>query len=179
MTVSANIANAITLAGLAAIAYMLSRKQWSSDLADSVTQASSYPNPGGATLGYRNNNPLNIEYRSGTVWQGEIRPSGHYRFAQFVSLPYGYRAGFVTIRTYNLKYGIDTVRGIISRWDSGNAANYINFVCQKTGWSPNKQISFSNRDEMVSLVSAMSWMENGIKPDPSTVSAGYKLYENA
>lgn len=179
MNTSANIANILTLAGLAGIALMLRSKARTGlpDTSTTSTHIGSYPNPDGATVGYRNNNPLNIEYNPSTIWQGEIHPSGHYRFAQFTSLPYGYRAAFRTIRTYITLYGLTTVAQIIGRWDSAAKTSYTNFVCAKTGWSPTKTISPTNRDEMISLVAAMSWMENGIKPDMTIINQGYKLYE--
>lgn len=142
---------------------------------DPGVTATSYPNPNGATRGYRNNNPLNIE-KTATVWQGEIRPSGDVRFAQFVSMPYGYRAAFRTIRTYINNYGVKTVKAIVNRWD-GEARHYVDFVCQKTGFAPDHVISPTSKNDMVALVSAMSWLENGIKPDAAVVNNGYTLYE--
>ena len=174
-----SVPNIISLAAIAATAWLLLRKKEGDGEQSSVSPAPSssgaYPNPAGRTLGYRNNNPLNIEY-TGTVWKGEIRPSCQYRFAQFVSIPYGYRAGFRTIRTYINNYGVKTVRDIIHRWDVGNN-NYVNFVCAKTGFSPDTVINPYDKQQMESLVSAMSWMENGFAPRQSEIDKGYYLYQ--
>lgn len=180
MNTSANIANIITLAGLAAIAYMLHRKNGSDDPSTidvSPTTPTTYPNPNGASRGLRNNNPLNIEYSKNTIWQGEIRPSSDPRFAQFESLPYGYRAAFRTLNTYMTKYGLSTLTEIISRWDNAGRVPYINFICEKTGWSPTKAFTPSDHIDLVKLVYNMSWLENGVKPSLFEVNDGWKLYQ--
>lgn len=171
MNTSETIANLLTLAGLAAIALMLRKK--ANDDEQTPAEALSYPNPTGATRGLRNNNPLNIE-KTSTVWQGEIRPGSDPRFAQFQSMPYGYRAAFKTINTYITKYGLDTVASIIGRWDPGST-NYVNVVCQYTGMQPTTKITPGNESQLINLVSAMSRMENGIPANSADVRAGWSL----
>ncbi len=53
--------------------------------------------------GIRNNNPLNIRH-SADVFQGEIKGNDK-SFKTFSTMPYGYRAAFVTLHTYLTKYG--------------------------------------------------------------------------
>lgn len=171
MNTSETIANLLTLAGLAAIALMLRKK--ANDDEQTPAEALRYPNPTGATRGLRNNNPLNIE-KTSTVWQGEIRPSSDPRFAQFQSMPYGYRAAFKTIRTYITKYGLNTVEKIIRRWDPGST-NYVNVVCQYSGLKPGSVVTTTDTDTLTRLVSAMSRMENGVAANLSDVYAGLRL----
>ena len=48
--------------------------------------------------GLRNNNPLNIR-KNAEQFQGEIKGKDK-SFKTFLSLPFGYRAGFVILGTY-------------------------------------------------------------------------------
>ena len=173
---SENIASILLLAGLAGIAYMLHKN--SNHDENTPAEATRYPNPNGASRGYRNNNPLNIEYSQSTVWQGEIRPSTDKRFAQFENLAYGYRAAFKTLHTYMTKYGLNTLQQIIGRWDPGATANYVNFICQKTGWKPTQTFAPTDHVPLVKLVYHMAWMENGFKPALLDVNNGWKLYQS-
>ena len=176
------IAYLIAGTAIAATVYAVARKRRQNEEENSnssmtptnTTSTGTPPNPSGATRGLRNNNPLNIEWNS-TNWQGEIKPSSDSRFAQFVSMPYGYRAAFKTIRTYITKHGVKTVQDIIHRWDSG-AKTYVSNVCKWTGFSPDKVINPDNSADMINLVSAMSRMENGIAANIQDVTDGYKLY---
>jgi hypothetical protein len=105
---------------------------------------------------YSNNNPLNIRL-SGDKWQGQIngkgnidgnsslsseRAGGEAVFCQFYSMEYGWRAAFVILcRTYYGKYGLKTIRGIVSRWapaKENNTEAYIRHVSDYTGIAPNK-----------------------------------------
>lgn len=183
MNTSAQIANFLSVAIVGFTAYLLWKKQ-RGEAGDSptasdggTTTTSSYPNPNGASRGYRNNNPLNIEYSPSTVWQGEIRPSGDSRFAQFASLEYGYRAAFKTLNTYMTKYGLTTLQQIIGRWDSAAVTNYVNFICSKTGWTPETTFAPTDKMQLIKLVYNMAWMENGFKPALGDVSAGWNLYQ--
>ena len=66
------------------------------------------------TRGVRNNNPLNI--RIGNAWLGEVKNPTDKEFEQFESLLYGLRAAFVLIRRYIRRYGLCTIRQIVTRW---------------------------------------------------------------
>ena len=65
--------------------------------------------------GLDNRNPGNIR-RSKVRYRGEVRPSRDPDFKQFETLAWGYRAIFVLLDTYRIRYGLDTIRGMISRW---------------------------------------------------------------
>ena len=106
--------------------------------------------------GIRNNNPLNIRLSS-DKWQGQINPSGNANvndndnnsslkgegaFCQFYSIEWGWRAAFVILcRTYYGKYGLKTIRDLVSRWapaKENNTEAYIRHVSDYTGIAPNK-----------------------------------------
>ncbi len=65
--------------------------------------------------GLDNRNPGNIR-RSKVRYRGEVRPSRDPDFKQFETLAWGYRAIFVLLNTYRIRYGLSTLRGMISRW---------------------------------------------------------------
>ncbi|NUW69547.1 structural protein P5 [Vibrio coralliilyticus] len=66
--------------------------------------------------GFRNHNPLNIEYNEGNDWVGQtgVEPEG--RFAQFKAMKYGIRAGASILKRYLLVYHLRTVNQIIHKW---------------------------------------------------------------
>jgi hypothetical protein len=133
------------------------------------------------TRGYRNNNPGNIRKTydangNQTFWTGEIigiDPS----FKTFKSMAYGYRALFALLKEYNRK-GYNTITKVINRYAPSNendTNSYINTVSLKTGLHPDTLIDLSNETLFKSLVSAISFQENGIIPDKKDINNGYKL----
>ena len=131
--------------------------------------------------GIRNNNPLNIR-RSKDKWQGQVNPSGNgningngnnsspmgeSEFCQFYSMEYGWRAAFVILcRTYYGKYGLKTIRDIVSRWapaKENNTEAYIRHVSDYTGISPNKVLGSPREHptQWLLIGYAMAVVENG------------------
>jgi|3_EtaG_2_1085321.scaffolds.fasta_scaffold11697_2 hypothetical protein len=93
----------------------------------------------GATRGVRNNNPGNIV--AGDKWIGRVGTDG--RFVKFKSPEYGIRALIIVLRTYDKKYDINTISGIITRWSpphENQTNKYINFVNKKTGIKSNQKL---------------------------------------
>lgn len=128
--------------------------------------------------GLRNNNPGNIR-RNMEKWQGEVIPSQDEAFKQFSSMAYGYRAVFVTLNTYQKKYGLDTIEKIIRRWAPENENDtkaYIDTVSKRSGVPATSRITATNRDVMVPIVAAMSHVENGTPAVMADVEAGWKLF---
>lgn len=128
--------------------------------------------------GLRNRNPGNIR-RSGVRYKGEVRPSTDPQFKQFGSMALGYRAIFVLLDTYRIRYGLDTVRTMISRWappSENDTAAYIDAVCRRTGLTPDRPIDTRNRATMVPLAAAISRVENGTEAVAEEVEAGWELF---
>lgn len=129
--------------------------------------------------GLRNNNPGNIRQNSDT-FLGEIKPSIDPAFKQFESIEYGYRAIFVTLNTYQKKYGLSTIRAMISRWappkDNNDTEAYIRAVSSESGVPENSHITSTNKDVMVPIVAAMSRVENGVAANISEVQRGWDLF---
>lgn len=129
--------------------------------------------------GLRNNNPGNIRQNSDN-FLGEVKPSSDPPFKQFESIEYGYRAIFVTLNTYQKKYGLSTIRAMISRWappeDNNHTEAYIRAVSSESGVPENSHITSTNKDVMVPIVAAMSRVENGVTANISEVQRGWDLF---
>lgn len=129
--------------------------------------------------GLRNNNPGNIRQNSDN-FLGEIKPSADSAFKQFESIEYGYRAMFVTLNTYQKRYGLSTIRTMISRWapskDNNDTEAYIRAVSSESGVPENSHITSTNKDVMVPIVAAMSRVENGVTANITEVQRGWDLF---
>lgn len=127
--------------------------------------------------GIRNNNPLNLR-RSGDKWKGLQPTQTDKSFFQFITPAYGYRAAIKTIQTYFNKYGLKSIRRIIHRWAppcENDTENYIKVVAERSGISPDAEISIYDQIQMIAIVSAMSYMENGVEPNEEDVYMGYLM----
>lgn len=130
------------------------------------------------TRGYRNNNPLNMRHDSDR-WQGEIVPSQDGAFKQFETMAWGYRAAFKLLHNYQKNTGCRILSDFINRWappSENNTAAYIATVAKRAGLSDVSQIDTLNGDTMRAMVSAMSYVENGIAADEADIAAGWDLF---
>ncbi|MBO7731264.1 MAG: hypothetical protein J6S67_01875 [Methanobrevibacter sp.] len=73
------------------------------------------------------NNPLNIRYNENTNWLGQIgRNKG---FVEFDSMEHGFRAALWLIkRTYMHRYGLNTIREVISRFAPNNENDTYGYI---------------------------------------------------
>jgi len=125
--------------------------------------------------GLRNNNPLNIRHNA-DVFQGEIKGNDK-SFKTFSSMPYGYRAAFVTLATYNAR-GWNTIEKIIARWappSENNTEKYIANVEKWSGVPRGKELTAADGADYIMIVAAMSFMENGRNTDINQIQAGFAL----
>lgn len=128
--------------------------------------------------GLRNCNPGNIR-RSRSKFKGEVRPSRDAAFKQFETMAYGYRAMFVLLDTYHRRYGLTTIRAMISRWapPSENFTDgYIRFVAERSGIDADAMVYSRLERDMVPIVAAMSEIENGVKAVMTDVHEGWELF---
>lgn len=133
------------------------------------------------STGQRNNNPLNVKaILSGTKWKGQVDKDsrGH---AIFQGVEYGWRAAVSLLRTYHKKYGLTTIRGIISRWapatdtigsipgaPQNSPSAYAKFVARHMGIQADDDLHLfdssgrvEDHEALVALCEAMSIYENG------------------
>ena len=127
--------------------------------------------------GLNNKNPLNIR-KSAVVYKGEVVSTDN-AFKQFLSMAYGYRAAYMCLYTYQKRYGLNTIRNLISRWapyNENNTSAYINTVSTRSGIPADAIISTEDKTAMTKIVSAMSFVENGVAAVEYDVLAGWKLF---
>lgn len=128
------------------------------------------------TRGLRNNNPGNIR-KGGDTFQGEKLPSSDTAFKQFNSMPYGYRAMFVTLATY-IEKGYNTIDKIVNRWAppvENNTDSYQKNVSRISKVARTKVLTTSDGPQLKAIVSAMSYIENGMQVNEYDLNEGYKL----
>lgn len=127
--------------------------------------------------GIDNCNPGNIRL-SKVFYRGEVQPSQDAAFKQFSSMEWGYRAMFVLLDTYARRYGLNTIRGMISRYappSENNTEAYIAAVCEWTGIAADEVLDTRSRRDMVPIVVAMSRIENGTPALRLQVEKGFDL----
>lgn len=132
--------------------------------------------------GLKNNNPLNIEKSKGKPWNGEIVPSQDARFAQFKSMAHGYRAAFKLLHNYRVNYGCTVLADFINRWAppvENSTHDYIRTVAKRAGLSDVSTVDTTNEYQMRKIVSAMSYVENGVAADEDDVRQGWVLFRTA
>jgi len=136
--------------------------------------------------GIRNHNPGNIRW--GDPWQG-LRPKAKRNdpaFCQFASAAYGIRALARTLITYQDKYGIRTIRDIVTRWApsaENNTQAYIQAVAKHTCFKPDMELNLHDYWQLRVVVEAIIRVENGKGPlgtantwyDQTTINKGLAL----
>ena len=126
--------------------------------------------------GIRNNNPLNL--RVGNNWKGEVANPSDHTFEQFTEMKWGVRAAFIVLRNYIVRHKCNTIRKIIPRWAPANENNtraYIATVSQRANLKPDEPISFDNTCQMIALLLAMCFVENGQEISLDDVVEGWLL----
>lgn len=128
--------------------------------------------------GLRNCNPGNIR-RSGVRYRGEVTPSRDAAFKQFESMAWGYRAMFVVLHTYRVRYGLDTPEKMIGRYappSENDTGAYVAAVAARAGVAPREPVDTLARAPMTAIVAAMSRVENGVDAVDEEVAAGWELF---
>ena len=116
--------------------------------------------------GIRNNNPGNIR-RNSDPWQGMAKDQADREFFTFKSAIYGIRALARLLITYQDKYGLCTIEGIITRWApaiENNTASYIQAVARNTGFSALQTLDMQHFEHLQPIVKAIIQHENGQQP---------------
>jgi hypothetical protein len=111
------------------------------------------------------NNPGNIRYYP--AFKGCVGSTKG--FCKFSTLGFGYRAILTLLTTYYTKYGLTTIRGIVSRYappTENDTQGYINLVSRKTGFAADKVLQ---KEDLIFLVPAIVLQENSIVVSVETV----------
>lgn len=126
--------------------------------------------------GIRNNNPLNI--RIGNNWKGEVEHPTDKDFEQFQSMIWGLRAGFILLHRYINRYGLRTIKDIVSRWappNENNTSHYAECVSNLTHIGLLDELWFSDKKSLCDIVSAMCLVECGVVVDRQMIEEAYDL----
>jgi hypothetical protein len=116
--------------------------------------------------GIRNNNPGNIR-RNGDPWQGLAERQLDIEFFTFKSSVYGIRALARTLITYQDKYGLRSIRQVISRWAPPNENDteaYVKAVAASSGLDADHPLDVHRFDHLLPLTKAIIRHENGQQP---------------
>lgn len=120
--------------------------------------------------GIRNNNPGNI--RHGDAWQGLAEQQTDSSFCVFRSPEYGIRALAKVLMNYEKKYGLNTVRKIVSCYAPENENDtdaYIKSVAGQLGVDADETITVRDKATLLVLVKAIIRHENGEQPYSSEI----------
>ena len=126
-----------------------------------------------ATRGLRNNNPGNIR-KTATDWRGEVVGSDS-AFETFATPEAGIRALAVLLRNYQRKYGLRTVRAIITRYappSENNTESYVSAVARRLNVGADLPINLEDSATLSALVQAVIKHENGVQPYTVAMIAG-------
>lgn len=127
--------------------------------------------------GIRLNNPGNVEH--GQPWQGLDEFQTDERFCTFVGPEWGIRAIHKILQTYQTKYNLKTIDGMISKWapaDENDTDAYIKDVSSGVGVSRNTPVDLFDPTIAFMLVVQIIEHENAnYHYDEETVWRGLKL----
>ena len=127
------------------------------------------------TLAIRNNNPLNVKTVKGRPWFGQIAVDRH-GHAVFDTPEHGIRAGANVLLNYYAVHGLDTLEGILSRFCTGNRAEYATFLSRRLGIP--QDVKFDVLARLPELLHAMARFESG-QEWPRELFTGYSLVATA
>lgn len=130
--------------------------------------------------GYRNCNPGNIR-NSPVRYLGE-KESTDIAFKQFESMAWGFRAMFVLLDTYRVRYGLKTLQQMIERYappSENDTTGYVSHITRRTRIADISTVDTHSEKQMIPLVTAMAAMENGSDPDAEDVRKGWELFINS
>lgn len=121
--------------------------------------------------GISNANPGNIR-KSATKWQGMAEQQPDQSFVTFTTPQFGIRAMARILIRYQDEHDLNTVRGVIGRWAppvENETDAYVDSVCKHTGFDADQPLNMQSYDDLMPLVKAIIWHENGKQPYPQAV----------
>ena len=127
--------------------------------------------------GWRNCNPGNIK-KSAERFRGEVDGLDTV-FKTFRSMAWGFRALFMILHTYIVKYNLRTIRQIVERWapsGENNTEDYIYTLCEKMHMEDDDELHFTPIT-MPRLATAIATIECGRAPKRADVEMGWSLCE--
>ena len=133
--------------------------------------------------GLRNNNGGNL--RTGSPWRGLAEPHemtdeqlAEDEFCVFIAPIYGIRALCKLLINYNTRHGLNTIRGIISRYapaSENDLEAYIHHIAVAVGYGADHELNIYSHAVMRRLVVAIITHENGACPYSHEIDDGMLL----
>lgn len=133
--------------------------------------------------GVRNNNLLNIEYHPWNKWRGlDVEEPSDGRFCRFVSPEWGYRAGVRILMSYERRFRtvgrVFCLEEILRDWAPGvenDTERYITVVSRRAKVYRDVALDMGNKELVVRLLEAMTFVECGVAGDLEVIARGYDL----
>lgn len=133
--------------------------------------------------GIDNNNPGNIDFNQAAFdrdrWLGEVglEEHRHARFTTFKTPEHGIRALCRILLTYQKKYDLYTVDGMIHRWapaHENDTEGYVGHVCAEMNVEPHQRVVLKESPDMLERMTRVIILhENGEQPySDETIAAG-------
>lgn len=82
------------------------------------------------------------------------------------------------LRTYMTKYGCRNITQIIMRWappSENNTSAYVQKVSQMAKIHPLDRLDFGEEGQMIAIVRAMAYVENGVIIEGDSIRQGYRM----
>lgn len=121
-------------------------------------------------IGLANNNPGNVKNKG---WQGQIG-SDKFGHAIFSNYEYGLRAIAITLKNYQRKHGLKTLRAMMKRYCESNQIEYAKFIGKRIGVGIDEE--FNVMEHMPEILKAIVKFETGEQPYPDHVFALAGIY---
>jgi len=115
-------------------------------------------------LGFRQNNPGNIEHTDAQMWLGASPWHGE-KFETFDNPAYGLRAMYIILLHYESTGRCKTLSDYITEWDGADdahVADYIEFVSSTLELHPDTPVS--NPKTIMNMMATMVRFECGFQP---------------
>jgi len=116
------------------------------------------------TISRRASSWLNVKAPTDRYWKGQCGRDKH-GHAIWKAPEYSLRAGALVLRSYYLRHGIRTVRGIVERFSTCNHDEYAAFLARRLGVREDEEINVIKR--LPELIRAMAQFETG-RPVPES-----------
>lgn len=148
-------------------------RQVRSDAANNSMQMSVVvESPSQLPIGLANNNPGNVKNKG---WQGQTG-SDEFGHAIFSHYEYGLRAIAVTLKNYQKKHGLKTLRSMMKRYCESNQLEYAKFISKNIGVGIDEE--FDVMAYMPEVLKCIVKFETGEQPYPDQVFALAGIYTN-
>jgi hypothetical protein len=134
------------------------------------------------TIGLTLNNPGDIRKNDANKWLGQIWPGQSAVWCQFDTMEHGLRAiAYIVAEGMEADSPRDTLRKLAYHYappTENDTEAYVDTLADHTGFDPDAQLDFCNKDDLLPTVCAIIIAEQGKDADqvtPQQIEAGVDL----